>query len=400
MIDASAEARAARLRQIAAGEIARHREAQGYLGAALEGSLATGAIWPTSDLDFTVVPCRDSSPEQWVEWEQRESLPFLKEHPDQRTHIVVCGQREGIPWHKHITDSRALLDMVEAYPASFIRPAVGPFDLEATWFLDGLAVMEVVDDPEGLLGHTRQFVATRRFAAEVWDGRRVALLQELRRQRDMVHEAMVRGEVDATYQLLSSETGFAAVAAQLWLESAQRICSRKEQDGQLAEVARAAGHPEAHALYRHALAVEPERAQAVVPLLLQLGEQAAPLYHSMATLPPEDPERRRDATVWGAYISHLAGTLSLAPDRGHPAYVYQSLGSISHWAADYPAQIIEELRGKEVPGAESLHQQASVVAGLAEQIRTTLLDPLQAIDRTRHCLAAADKLLDLTEARL
>src|SRR5438445_13632044 len=68
LIDASAEVRAERLRRIAAVEITRHREAQGFLGAALEGSLATDAVWPTSDLDFTIVPCPDASKEHLIEW--------------------------------------------------------------------------------------------------------------------------------------------------------------------------------------------------------------------------------------------------------------------------------------------------------------------------------------------
>jgi predicted nucleotidyltransferase len=399
MIDASAEARTARLRRIAAAEIARHREALGFLGAALEGSLATGAVWPTSDVDFTIVPRPEDSKERLVEWEQRESFPFLKEHTDQRTHIDVCGQREGIPWHKHITDPRALLDLVEGYPTSFIRPAEGPFNPGAHWFPDGLAVMEVVDDPEGLLAETRQFVAARRFAPEVWEGRRFALLQELRRQRDRADEAMERGEADAAYQLLSGDAGFAAVAAQLWLEGAQQISSSKEQDGRLAQVAAAAGCPEAHALYRRTLAVELERAQAVVPLLRHLGERAAPLYHRMGTLPPEDRQRRRDAAVWGAYLSHLAGTLSLAPARGHPAYVYQSLRSILHWAIEYPRQVVGERREKKESGGEELNRAASEVAGLAQQIRTIVLDPRQTVVRAHACLAAADQLLDLTEAR-
>ena len=400
MIDASAGVRAARLRRIAAVEIARHREAKGFLGAALEGSLATGAVWPTSDVDFTIVPRPGYSKEHLVEWEQREGLPFLKEHTDQRIHIDVCGQREGIPWHKHITDPRALLDLVEGYPGSFIRPAVGPFNPGAHWFLDGLAVMDVIDDPEGLLGETRHFVAARRFAAEVWEGRRFALLQQLRRQRDLAHEAIERGEADAAYQLLSGDAGFVAVAVQLWLEGAGQISSRKEQDGRLAEVTAAAGCPAAHALYRRTLAVEPERARAIAPLLLRLGERAAPLYHLMGTLPPEDPERRRDAAVWGAYVSHLAGTLSLAPGRGHPAYVYQSLRSILHWAIEYPGRVIGELGEKGVSGVQPLTQHASEVAGLAEQIPAILLDPRQAVDRAQACLAAADQLVDLTEARL
>jgi hypothetical protein len=289
--------------------------------------------------------------------------------------------------------------VVEGYPVSFIRPARGPFNPWPNWFLDGLAVMAVVDDPEGLLGETRRFMATHRFAPEVWEGRRSGLLQELRRQRDLAHEAMERGEADAAYQILSCETGFVAVAAQLWLEGAQRIYSSKEQDGLLAEVTGAAGCPEAHALYRLTLAVEPERAQAVVPLLLQLGERAAALFQLMGTSLPSDAERRREAIVWGAYVSHLAGTLGLAPGRGHPAHLYRSLKSILFWATEYPGRVIGELREKEVPGVETLDRHASEVAGLAEQIRTTLLDPLQVIGRTRTCLAAADRLLHLTEAR-
>src|SRR5947209_19518867 len=159
MTDASAEVRRAHLRRIAAVEIARHREAQGFLGAALEGSLATGAVWPTSDVDFTIVPLPEHSPEHLIEWEQREALSFPKEFADQRLHIDVCGEREGISWHKHLTDARALQNMVEGYPASFIRPVEGPFDPAASWFLDGLAVMEMVEDPHGLLAATQDFVA-------------------------------------------------------------------------------------------------------------------------------------------------------------------------------------------------------------------------------------------------
>jgi predicted nucleotidyltransferase len=395
MIDSSAEARAARLHRIAAVEIARHRDALGFLGASLEGSLATGAVWPTSDLDFTVVPRPEQSPEQWVEWEQQEALPF----PKGPVQIDVCGEREGIPWHKHVTDARALRELIEGYPTSFIRPAEGPFDPGATWLLDGLAGMAVVDDPEGLLAETRQFVAARRFAPAVWEGRRLALLHELRRQQDLAHEAMARGEAEAVYSLLSGDAGFVAVAAQLWLEGAQRITSGKEQDGGLAEITAAAGCPEAHALYRLALAVEPERAAAVVPLLRDLSEKSVPLYHALGALPPEEPERRREARVWGAYVAHLAGTLSLAPGRGHPAYVYQSLRSLGFWATEYPARMITGLREREVPGVETLDRPAAEVAALADQIGALLLDPRRAIARTRTCLAAADQLLALTEAR-
>jgi hypothetical protein len=400
MIDSSAGAWAARLRRIAAAEITRHRDTLGFLGAALEGSLATGAVWPTSDVDFTVVPLPHHTRERLFEWEQREALPFPKEFSDRRLHIDVCGQREGVPWHKHLTDARALQDMVQGYPASFIRLAEGPYDPAPTWFLDGLAVMEVIEDPEGLLAATQQFVAAHRFAPEVWEGRRSAFLHELRRRRDGAQEAMERGEADALSECLGSGTGFAAVAAQLWLESARRIGSSKEQDGQLAAATAAAGWPEAHALYHLTLAVQPECARLVAPLLLDLGDRAAALYRSLGSSSPEDAGRRRELTVWGAYVSHLAGTLALAPERGHPAYVYQSLRSLSYWAIDYPARIMTELQEKEVRNREILRGQTGQLAELAEQIRTTLLGPLNATDRARSSLEAADRLLVLTETRL
>ena len=67
MFDVSAEERAARLKRIAGVEIERHREAHGLLGAALEGSLATGAVWASSDVDFTIVPLREQSGERFLE---------------------------------------------------------------------------------------------------------------------------------------------------------------------------------------------------------------------------------------------------------------------------------------------------------------------------------------------
>jgi predicted nucleotidyltransferase len=400
MIDRSAAARTTRLRRNAAAEIARHRDGPGFLGVALEGSLAAGAVWPTSDLDFTIVPRPAHSTERLVEWEREEALPFVKAHADQRIHIDVCGERDGIPWHKHLTDARALRDLLEGYPESFIRPAEGPFNPGAHWFLDGLAVMEVVEDPESLLVETRLFVAAHRFAPEVWEGRRFALVQELRRKLNTAHDALERGEVDEAHQLLSGDAGLAAVAAQLWLEGAQRITSGKEQDGRLAAVTAALGCPEAHALYRRTLAVDPERARAVVPLLRDLGERGAALYHRLGAAPLEDAARRRETRVWAAYLAHVTGTLSLAPGHGHPVHVYQSLDALAYWAEAYPKRVLKALRADDAPGLELLHRQAAEVAGLEAQIRARLLDPALAIDRARDCLAAADQLVSLTEARL
>ena len=120
----------------------------------------------------------------------------------------------------------------------------------------------------------------------------------------------------------------------------------------------------------------------------------------MGALPPADPERLREATVWSAYISHFAGTLSLAPSRGHPAYLYQSLPSLMYWATEYPDRVMAGLRERDLPGVERLNADAAEVAALAAQIRSILLDPPRAAARTQASLAAADQLLALTEARL
>jgi hypothetical protein len=400
MIDASVQKRRARLRRIAAVEIARHREELGYVGAALEGSVASGAVWPTSDVDFTVVPRPEHARERLIEWEGRAALPYSKAAAGKGIRIDVCGQREGIPWHKHLTDAPALRGVIDGYPESFIRPAEGPFDSGLHGFLDGLAVMEVLEDPEGLLAETRAFVAARRFAAAVWVGRRRALLQELRRQLDRAHEAMENGQADAVVPILSGDVGFAAVAARLWLERSRRIVSAKEQDGCLAEAAADAGCPEVHALYRRVLAVDPERTRAAAPLLIHLARRAAALYRRLGSLPPDDPDRRREALVWGAYAAHCAATLGLAPSRGHPAHAYRSLGALRYWTIEYPRRLAAPLLEPGSPACAAVQERLDEVAGLAGRVHTILLDPAAALDRSRTCLDAACRLLTLTEKRL
>src|SRR5205809_8007914 len=99
------------LRRIAAIEIAEHREKQGFLGAALDGSLATHSVWPTSDLDFTIVPLPESPAEFWVEW----------------------GEREGLVWHKHLNRPEILKELKEGYPESFVRTSRDAGILEDKW---------------------------------------------------------------------------------------------------------------------------------------------------------------------------------------------------------------------------------------------------------------------------
>jgi hypothetical protein len=377
-MDRSTLARAARLRRIAAVEIARHREKNGLLGAALDGSLATGALWPTSDLDFTVVPRPEKESQNDVEW----------------------GQRNGIIWHKHVTGRQILLDLVEGFPDSFIRPADQEFDLDANWLLDGLAVMEVVEDSGGLLAETKAFVAARRFAPQVWEGRRAALLNELRRQRDLARDALDRGEPEEAYSQLSRPTGLAVVAGQLWLEAAHRIYSSKEQDGLLAEVTRAAGCPEAHALYHAALGVHRGRAEAAVPLVLDLGQCGVGFFRRLGDVPLTYRWRHGHLPVWTAWIRHLAATLALAPHRGHPADIYQRWKALRYWTTRAPGEIVKEMQEKGAPGLKELEAQAAEAVRLSEALRETLLGPVPAAERAQTALAAAERLVEMTARAL
>jgi hypothetical protein len=373
-INRSSAEHAGHLRRIAAVVLAEHRDRHGFVGAALVGSLCLNAVWPSSDLDLKVVP-----------------LPGA---PQQR--CMAYGEREGILWHTHLCPSQDLSLLKQGYPDSFIHPPGTRDDvLDKKWYLDGLATMEVAEDPEGLLTSLRDFVAARRFAPAVWAGRRGLLLGELWRLRDQA-QACVATNPDFACGLLAGDRGFGVLAGDLWLEGARHIYSGKEQDGLLAELCRAAGHDEAHEWYRCVMGVQPGRADAAVPLILALGEQADGLFGRLAALPAPRPwaEQVRTDRAWNR---HLTGTLSLAPGRGHPAYVYQRLGWFLGWAVDLPRQAIALCRQAGMPGALELQEAVRGMEVLAEQIRATLTDLVPAGERARRGLAAAEKLLHLSE---
>jgi hypothetical protein len=374
MSDQAARERALHLRRLAALEITHHRETEGLRGAALDGSLAMGAVWPSSDLDFMIVPLAEAERQQGVVW----------------------GEREGIVWHKHFNGAQLLRELVDGYPGSFIRPAEGPYGPDANWLLDGLVVMEIAEDPEGLLAETKEFVTARRFAGEVWKGRRTALLQELRRVRDEARGALEKGEAGAAYAMMGKLTGFAALAGQIWLEAAHRIYSSKEQDGTLAEITRAAGHADAHDLYRSSLAVDPERAAEASPLLLDLGDWGAAFYDALGAQVPEDA-RRASGPVLAAWVRHLSHTLSLAPSMGHPAYLYQRLETLRYWVAERPAELLTRLRAQTAPELGTLETANSRLALLLEEVEDLLLGTTSPEVRAAESLAAADALLELTE---
>ena len=368
--------RAECLHRMAEIEIARHAEREPLLGAALDGSLATGAVWPTSDLDFTIVPEPGRLRRDWVEW----------------------GERDGIPWHKHVSLRRTLLELMEGYPDSFACRAEGEFNLDANWLLDGMAVMEVVHDPTGLLAEVKAFVSERRFAADVWDRRRAAFLAEMRRVLSSAQESREKGEPAAALDARGGGAGFSSLAAQVWLEGARRIYSGKEQDGAFAEAARKAGRPEAHALYRTVLEADPRRAEAASPLLHAFGEAAAAFFEGAGALAQADHPIREESRINAAWTRHLARTLSISPRMGHPAGTYQRLGMLRWWAVDLPERWVPRFHEAEIPGADDLEAQAAALNRRLEQIEAALYGEAPKETRAESVLQAAERLLDVTES--
>jgi hypothetical protein len=373
----SPEQRAEQLRLLASVEIAEHKEITGFLGAALDGSLATGAVWPTSDLDFTIVPHLDTTDENWVEW----------------------GERDGIVWHKHLNHPKVLLNLQARYPDSFWDTGRDAGLLEDTWLLDGLVIMEIVEDPQGLLHDIQKFVKERRFSAEVWAGRRERLLKRLHLLRDQAEAHLAKGETEEAWQQFCGGHGFGAVAAHVWLEATHRIYSSKEQDGLLAQVTAAAGQRETHRLYHDVLGVQADRVAGCAPQLLQIGQKVADLIHHLDAI-PELAEHRSMFRIYVAWITHLSGTLALAPQRGHPAYTYQQWESLRYWSLQRPRNLLQKYQAAGASNLECVEPQLANLELLAEQIQTQMFGPTSLTKRVQNSLIAAEVLLRLTEQNL
>jgi hypothetical protein len=229
--------------------VAKQMQNPGVLGGALDGSLATGRVWPTSDLDFTIFPARSRRPAEG------EKVPayrfFYAQGPLAKHHqYVELRVVDGVFVNMHIKTKEALDCLIGDYPASFIESADSiPGDLEPTHFLDGLAVMKVIEDPTGLLAATKDFVVRHRFSSDVLPHR---LKRMLRAAEDKL--AACRAGASAFDALARHDIG--RTVAQMWLEAHARIYSKKEQDSLLAEVAQEAALPEIHALYRAVLGLD------------------------------------------------------------------------------------------------------------------------------------------------
>ncbi|MCH8294591.1 hypothetical protein IH992_26200 [Candidatus Poribacteria bacterium] len=231
----SLEAHLQKLHRITHQVIADRMRNEPLIGAALDGSLATGRIWQTSDIDFSIFSIGESEYNQSVEWRVYQ----------------------GVLAHVHVTHKRATDNLIENYPHSFVESAKsGYFTADPTWFLDGLAVMSIVDDPTGYLEEVKHFVSKNRFAPEVLSERLRLMIEYVDGKIEEAEKAFTDGDHNALLRHLYDKTGLACSMAHIWLEASQRIYSSKEQDLQLALVAQETKLPQVHDAYRAILGID------------------------------------------------------------------------------------------------------------------------------------------------
>jgi hypothetical protein len=194
----------ARLLPLAEQELAEAFAAGGVAATAVDGSLGSGKLWPSSDLDLTVVPEGDG-PEWGVEWRVRGGL-------------VV---------HKHLNRWTLLERLQRDFPQSFVDTAAGNWVRDPTWLLDGLAILRPVHDPDGRLQIFADWMRAHRFAPEVVLGRRPLLLRRAQTQRDKAADACATD--NATQAAWHLELAVESLAL-IYLDADQRIISTKQLD--------------------------------------------------------------------------------------------------------------------------------------------------------------------------
>jgi len=285
--------------------------ADGASATAFDGSLATGRVWPSSDVDVTVLlPHGEDWDVQWL----------------LRGDIVV---------HMHLTPAGVLERLQRGYPDSFIQTAAGDWFLDPTWFLDGLATMRPVHDPDGRLAEVSEFVRARRFAAEVVVPRRKLLLEQSAKWREAAEIALRNHQHLAADWSLSVAVDALAFA---WLEAAGRTASHKELDPELAEVCSGFGRPDAHALFRAASGASQLRS--CLPGVAHCFDQLLQAYlHRLNSVPLFWPQHDgSDPFLLRLYHhKHRIHSACCALERGcymHAAGVISDVERLAAWATN------------------------------------------------------------------
>jgi len=239
------------------------------VGAAFDGSLATRRAWPHVGPRFHDLPrVLRSSPR--IPRRCLRIASITRKVPLARHNLFVeLRFIEGAFVNMHCKSKESLEALHDDYPNSFIESADWvPGDLESTHFIDGLAIMNIVEDPEGYLAKTKALVGQRRFAPEVLRPR----LERMATSGDRILRESRAKLADGDLPV-SAAHDLARCAAQMWLESHSRIYSKKEQDALLAEVTLEAKAPRVHELYRATLGldVEPARLKSILGPISEYG---------------------------------------------------------------------------------------------------------------------------------
>lgn len=275
-IDGAIDGTRARLERIGRAELADDIAAGRATAAGVDGSLGSGRIWPSSDVDLTVVPA--DGPDWGVEW------------------LV----RDGVVIHKHINGWGLLNRLQQEYPHSFIEGAAEDWIRDPTWLLDGLASIRPVYDPAGKLSRLREFMLAHRFRPEVIEPRRVLLLQRAsdrssKAQAAFNHDDKSEGEWQIAMAL--------EALALIWVGAAGRIISLKELDPELKSACEDLDAPDAHHLFRAAAGLTglESHLPAIDGALAALDDLYSPwVDHALAEPGPDDGRVK----LWRARIAY------------------------------------------------------------------------------------------------
>ncbi len=285
------EATAARLQAVARAEAAAAVASGEADAVGLTGSLSTGRLWPSSDLDILL-------PSDLVS-----------------RHRFRWTVREGVVIHGVLTPWEPLEALRTGYPDSFINTAKGEWILDAVWALDGLLQMVPLHDPEGRLAALRAFAREHRFASEVVEPRRPLLLDVARRGCEGAAARIKEGKPE--WARWSYRQGFEALGF-LWLEAGRRITSHKELDPVLGEIGVALGEPGLQQAFRRTAGVEgcPERGPAIRDAFAELLRLYSPALDSL--LKAGEPANRTLAVELPdfVYARHQILSVAYAVPRG------------------------------------------------------------------------------------
>jgi hypothetical protein len=353
-----------RLYQLAEMELAEAMETGAIDATAVDGSLASGRTWPSSDLDVTVVP--HAGPDWDVEWRIRS----------------------GIVVHKHVNGWPLLERLQRGFPESFIDTAAGEWIRDPTWLLDGLASLKPVHDPESRLLAASTFIREHRFDPEVSRPRQPLLMARACQLTRQAEHDYGTGDTAAAARHVELATEALAL---IWLEAAHRMISLKEMDPELAAACTELGVPEAHTLFRAAVGVAhlDNHAPEIGRAFRRLLDVYSRWLDEVLSRYPSGREALDRKITHLVYHRHRLWSGMYAPSRG--CYLHLAAVRIDLSIADDSA--LREFAREWYPNMSPSRQLNAITRDRNEVLRVFPLDPW------KPRLAALQALLQISRKR-